>query len=60
MRRYRQEIVNAAIDAERTFKCKWPKESPRPQNYGTSLVEVLEKAFNALHTFMKINDNKSK
>ena len=22
--RYANEIVNAAIDAERTFKCKWP------------------------------------
>ena len=26
MRRYRlRKILNAAIDAERTFKCKWPK-----------------------------------
>ena len=40
MRRYRlRKILNAAIDAERTFKCKWPKIWGTSSKWGISYWE---------------------
>ena len=35
------EILNAAIDAARTFKCKWPKEDLSPYSGITNMYRYL-------------------